>query len=222
MCSRCLKFSNLPNFKRGDNGTESAWLKMTLSPLRVLPSAFYSLPSVQRWRLSFYLSQKLFSHFCLFLIFSPLCFNPSELICGKKNFSCSNSTLFFLQSKRHSYLHLWHQTLEKAFLTVLSLSSWLKWIELNGFLKDYMSFHKKAESFTFLHVPLQPMWRQQLEASFISWATCLICSCGLATTYWAKPRRCQPASSPTWPWPWARSLLGCLKAKVRPMMCFHF
>lgn len=95
MCSRCLKFSNLPNFKRGDNGTESAWLKMTLSPLRVLPSAFYSLPSVQRWRLSFYLSQKLFSHFCLFLIFSPLCFNPSELICGKKNFSCSNSTLFF-------------------------------------------------------------------------------------------------------------------------------
>lgn len=132
------------------------------------------------------------------------------------------NTFFFLQSKRHSYLHLWHQTLENAFLTVLSLSSWLKWIELNGFLKDYMSFHKKAESFTFLHVPLQPMWRQQLEASFISWATCLICSCGLATTYWAKPRRCQPASSPTWPWPWARSLLGCLKAKVRPMMCFHF
>lgn len=59
------------------------------------------------------------------------------------------------------------------------------------------------------------MWRQRRAASSISWATCLICSCGHATTCWLTPRRCPPASSPTWPWPWELSSLECLKAKVR-------
>lgn len=43
----------------------------------------------------------------------------------------------------------------------------------------------------------QPTWQRQPGASSTSWATCLICSCGLATTCWATARRFRPASSPT-------------------------
>lgn len=48
-----------------------------------------------------------------------------------------------------------------------------------------------------LLLPLQPTWQQQPGASPTSWATCRICSCGLATTSWATARRSRPASSPT-------------------------